>query len=80
MPLTTIHVAPALDTFTPLAEHQAQTPEVFFGAKPILHYHAVGARALISRDQVSKLPIFTEAAQAGDALVAEVVDAFVGSE
>lgn len=60
MPPTTIHSAPALDSFTPLADHQSQTPEVFYGAKPVLHYHAVGARALASRDQLSKIPMFSQ--------------------
>lgn len=91
MPPTTIHSAPTLDSFTPLADHQSQTPEVFYGAKPVLHYHAAGARALIFRDQVSKLPIFSqtpdvafEAVQPegpnGTTSVAEVIDAYISSE
>jgi nucleotide-sensitive chloride channel 1A len=91
MPLTTIHSAPPLDTFTPLAEHQSQTPEVFYGAKPVLHYHAVGTRALVSREQMSKLPLFSptpgegpsEAAEPETldrAMIAEVVDAYISSE
>ena len=90
MPPTTIHSAPALDSFTPLADHQSQTPEVFYGAKPVLHYHAVGARALASRDQLSKLPIFSQTQAASDAaegeqpegsaLVAEIIDAYISSE
>ncbi len=58
MPPTTLREAPALESFTSLAEHQSQTPTSFYSAKPVLHYHAVGARAIVSRDQVSKLPIF----------------------
>jgi nucleotide-sensitive chloride channel 1A len=93
MPPTTIHSAPPLDSFTPLADHQSQTPEVFYGAKPVLHYHAVGARALISRDQISKLPIFSqrpdgqvapEAAvvesEGPNSIIAEVIDAYISSE
>lgn len=92
MPLTTIHSAPALDSFTPLADHQSQTPEVFYGAKPVLHFHAVGARALASRDQLSKLPIFSQTPGQADVaedvqsesqettMAAEVIDAYISSE
>jgi len=27
----------SVDDFTPLPEHEAQTPSTFFGAKPVLH-------------------------------------------
>jgi nucleotide-sensitive chloride channel 1A len=96
MPPTTIHSAPALDSFTALADHQSQTPTSFYGAKPVLHYHGVDVRALVSQDQVSKLPIFTSSsdqestsastsAEAGEgspeaASKVEIVDAFVSSE
>jgi len=95
MPPTTIHAAPALNSFTTLADHQSQTPMSFYGAKPVLHYHGSGIRALISQDQLSKLPIFTASSDgpqptstviedpgetSGAALKAENVDAFVSSE
>lgn len=94
MPPTTIHSAPAIDSFTALADHQSQTPTSFYGAKPVLHYHGVGVRALISHGQVSKLPIFTSSSdqqsastgvEAGEgspeaASKIEIVDAFVSSE
>lgn len=88
MPPTTIHSPPALDSFTPLAEHQAQTPTSFFGAKPVLHYHTVGLRAVAPSDNVSKLPIFPQEAGTTDpesqenngATVTEVVEAFISSE
>jgi chloride channel, nucleotide-sensitive, 1A len=89
MPPTTIHAAPPLDSFTALADHQAQTPTSFYGAKPVLYYHATGIRALAARSQLSKLPIFaavvegqadgTEEAEARANSV-EVVEAFVSSE
>jgi chloride channel, nucleotide-sensitive, 1A len=60
MPPTTIHSPPALDSFTPLAEHQSQTPTTFYNAKPVLHYHAVGLRAVAPSNNVSKLPIFPQ--------------------
>lgn len=58
MPPTTIHDAPALDSYTPLAEHQSQTPTSFYSAKPVLHFHVTGAKALAPRDQLSELPIY----------------------
>jgi nucleotide-sensitive chloride channel 1A len=96
MPPTTIHTPPALDSFTSLADHQSQTPTSFFGAKPVLHYHAFGARALISRDNTPKLAIFgTRNASSANGItsaepsncntegqdsIVDVVDVFVSSE
>jgi nucleotide-sensitive chloride channel 1A len=91
MPPTTIHTAPLLDSFTALADHQSQTPTTFYDAKPVLHYHAVAARALAAKDQSSKLPIFASrpdmelAAAEGEAVELEgsgvvTIDAFIGSE
>jgi nucleotide-sensitive chloride channel 1A len=92
MPPATIHAAPPLDSFTPLADHQSQTPDVFYGAKPVLHYHTVGAHALISRAQLSKLPIFSqrpdvaseaeavEPERPDGTMIAEVIDAYISSE
>lgn len=92
---TTINDAPPLDSFTSLAEHQSQTPETFFGSKPVLHYHGVGVRALAAQSHVSNLPIFkADAGQrqegngAGDGdetmeeekTLTEVVDIYVSSE
>jgi nucleotide-sensitive chloride channel 1A len=85
MPPTTIHTVPSLDSFTALADHQSQTPTSFFAEKPILHYHAIGARVLASRDQISKLPVFADGpapenagSEVGTAV--ETVDVFVSSE
>lgn len=86
MPLATIHTAPTLNSFTPLAEHQAQTPTSFYSTKPVLHYHALDTRALAAQAQLSKLPIFRqldgpadgEAEQSTNSL--EVVEAFISSE
>jgi chloride channel, nucleotide-sensitive, 1A len=61
MPPTIIRSPPALDSFVSLEDHQSHTPESFFGAKPVLHYHVAGALALTSSDQTSKLPVFRSA-------------------
>lgn len=59
---TTIHEAPALDSFTSLADHQSQTPISFYNAKPVLHAHLTNAYATtpVEEGQVPKLPIFLE--------------------
>lgn len=89
MPLTTIRTAPSLDSFTLLSDHQSQTPATFFGAKPVLHCHISEARALVSSDQASELPIFssTRSSEAecqdeseAEPPAVETVDIFVSSE
>lgn len=85
MPPTTLREAPALDSFTLLADHQAQTPSTFFGTKPILHFHSTTARALVPRSQLAHLPIFatTEGSSSEEGendSVVEVVEVFVSSE
>lgn len=83
---TTIHEAPALDSFTPLAEHQSQTPTSFYNSKPVLHYHTISLNALVSRENVSKLPVFkqqeqaTEGSAEADGNVVEALEVFVSSE
>lgn len=39
---------PKLEDFTPLSEHQEQTPTAFFGAKPVLHLHSPNASLSLS--------------------------------
>ncbi|KAK4197709.1 regulator of volume decrease after cellular swelling-domain-containing protein [Triangularia verruculosa] len=58
MSLTTIRSPPSLGDYTPLPEHQAQTPSSFFDTKPILHYHGIGTKCWLSRSQLGKLPFF----------------------
>lgn len=61
MPPTTIRSAPAFDSFTSLEDHQSQTPASFYGMKPVLHHHIIGASVRITRDQMPKLPVFHSA-------------------
>ncbi|KAL2117930.1 hypothetical protein VTJ04DRAFT_7590 [Mycothermus thermophilus] len=44
--------------YTPVSEHQEQTPESFFDGKPVLFYHATGAKAWLPKSQLGKLPFF----------------------
>lgn len=56
MPPITLRTPPNLADYTPLAEHQSQTPASFYGGKPILHLHAEGAKAWIPASQAASLP------------------------
>lgn len=58
MSLQTVRSPFAPSDYTPLAEHQEQTPDSFYDAKPVLHYHATGAKAWIPKSQRGKLPFF----------------------
>ncbi|KIW07314.1 uncharacterized protein PV09_02164 [Verruconis gallopava] len=51
MPLEIVTECPQQDQFTPLSEHQEQTPSVFFGAKPVLHHHAAGVKLAVRRSE-----------------------------
>ncbi|ERT01762.1 hypothetical protein HMPREF1624_00056 [Sporothrix schenckii ATCC 58251] len=88
---TTLRSPPALDSYTPLADHESRTPASFYEGPPVLHYHTTGARAYVSRENRDKLPWGgneTRAAAAsdeswpvmGDGMVEQVVDVFVGSD
>lgn len=59
MALELIRTAPQLESFTPLAEHQAQTPGTFFGGKPVLYYHTAGAELSIEAQQLESSPAFS---------------------
>ncbi|KAI9791578.1 MAG: hypothetical protein M1816_003664 [Peltula sp. TS41687] len=59
MALEIISDPPALDAFTPLTVHQAQTPQSFFGGKPVLHYEDRRTRIVLSRTQLGRLPLFS---------------------
>ncbi|KAK3370355.1 regulator of volume decrease after cellular swelling-domain-containing protein [Podospora didyma] len=54
----TIRSPPSLSEFKTLAEHLEQTPETFYGGKPVLYYHATGAKAWVPKSQRGNLPFF----------------------
>lgn len=58
MPTTTIRTPPSEAEFTPLSEYQAQTPDTFFGGKPVLHSKTVSARCWMPKAQLGSLPVF----------------------
>ena len=53
--------------FQDKGEYQEQTPETFFGGKPVLHYHDVSVKAWVPADQRQRLQFFAE--RAGESLV-----------
>lgn len=88
--LITTDAPPKPDDFTPLAEFQERTPASFFDGKPVLHYHAAAARALIPASQRKRLPVFRGAEPAAappditegaaeEQLVEQKVDVYVNS-
>lgn len=48
MALESTTTEPTLADFTPLSEHQEQTPNTFWAAKPVLHLHSPGISLGIS--------------------------------
>lgn len=53
-----INRAPQLDDFTPLSDHQEQTPGTFFGGKPVLHLHGADAQLRITNAELTTQPDF----------------------
>lgn len=83
MTITKIHYAPALDSFTPLAEHQSKTPATFYKGKPVLYYHDSKAKAIIDKNHLTKLPLNgTESYEVKSPSVSNLdsVELFVSSE
>lgn len=50
-------MTPSEEAFTPLSEHQGQTPGTFFGGKPVLHHYCPSAKLLINADRLQLSPI-----------------------
>lgn len=72
-----------MDSFTPLAEYQSQTPESFHGAKPVLYYHISMARVLGKKADRDLLPVLQPVpAEVADNVpeICEHVDIYVSSE
>ncbi|KAI3391703.1 hypothetical protein diail_6948 [Diaporthe ilicicola] len=82
---TIIHTSPSLGDFTPLSEYQATTPETFHGGKPVLHYHATGAKIWLPKDQKTTLSIFpadspVSEGDSGEIVSQDDVELFVNSD
>ena len=55
-----IHDAPLLSSFTPLSEHQSQTPTSFYTGKPVLYHHCPNAKLLISERELHSSPALSK--------------------
>jgi nucleotide-sensitive chloride channel 1A len=51
MPFVLVTEAPKTEDFTPLSEHQSQTPVTFFGSRPVLHHHAPDAKLAVRKSE-----------------------------
>ena len=69
---------PVADEFTPLQEHQEQTPSTFFGAKPVLYSHYAGLTLSASKEKLQSHSAFaqfnteSEGTDEGDVLIKDV--------
>lgn len=82
---TKIHASPSVGDFIAFSEYQSTTPETFHGGKPVLHYHATGAKVWLPKDQQAKLPIFPADApvsegDSGDMISQDEIALFINSE
>ena len=82
MTMQHLDTSPKTDDFTPLQEHQEQTPTTFFGAKPILYAHYPGLTLSASASQLGQDAAFSKfvsESDGEDALVKDV-EIWVNSE
>ncbi|KAF8536686.1 regulator of volume decrease after cellular swelling-domain-containing protein [Trichophaea hybrida] len=82
MPLTIIRSSPEESSYTPLSTFQSETPESF--STPVLHYHQVDSKVLISSDQASLIPIFgvqgTDSSDSATEIPVDGIDLWVTNE
>ena len=75
MGLQHLGTAPKTEDFTPLQEHQQQTPSTFFGAKPVLYAHYTGLTLSAPVSQLEQDAAFSRFASerhGEDALVKDI--------
>lgn len=48
---------PTIESFTPLSEHQEQTPTAFFGSRAVLHAYAPKAKIVLQTSDLSSQPL-----------------------
>jgi nucleotide-sensitive chloride channel 1A len=82
MAIRHLDAAPKTEDFTPLHEHQEQTPTTFFGAKPVLYARFAGLTLSAPASQLQQDAAFfrfnTET-EGDDALIKDV-EIFVNAE
>ncbi len=82
MAMQHIDTAPEPNSFTPLREHEQQTPTTFFGAKPVLYAHYSGLTLSAPAGQLDQDATFAKfsSEQEGDNSLVNNVDIWVNSE
>jgi nucleotide-sensitive chloride channel 1A len=75
MAIRHLDTAPKIEDFTPLQEHQEQTPTTFFGSKPVVYARYAGLALVAPASQLQQDAAFfrfnTEA-QGDDVLIKDV--------
>ncbi|KAF2663785.1 hypothetical protein BT63DRAFT_483958 [Microthyrium microscopicum] len=87
MAIEAVGTAPTKESFKPLTEHQAQTPETFFGGQPILYLHCPKSRVLVSKSQLEENPLLKDLqvtasseVEGSDEIIIPDVDIWVSSQ
>ncbi|KAH6638942.1 regulator of volume decrease after cellular swelling-domain-containing protein [Boeremia exigua] len=82
MSIRHLETAPQASDFTPLQEHQEQTPATFFGAKPVTYASYSGVTLSAPSSQLQQDPVFAKFSTTtdGDETLIKDVDIWVTSE
>jgi nucleotide-sensitive chloride channel 1A len=85
MAIESVDAAPTQESFKALTEHQAQTPDTFFGGLPVLYLHCPKSRVLVSKSQLEANPLLkrlqtTETTEDSEEIVIADVDVWVSSQ
>ncbi|KAF1928259.1 uncharacterized protein M421DRAFT_420805 [Didymella exigua CBS 183.55] len=82
MSIRHVNTAPQASDFTPLHEHQEQTPTTFFGAKPVTYASYSGVTLSAPVSQLQEDPVFAKFGTTtdGDDTLIKDVDIWVTSE
>jgi nucleotide-sensitive chloride channel 1A len=82
MSIQHLDTAPKTENFTPLKEHEEQTPTTFFDAKPVLYAHYSGLTLSTPASQLEQDASFSKFARAieGDDALVKDITIYVNSE
>lgn len=83
MSLEAVQELPKVENFTPLSEHQQQTPGTFFGGKPVLHLRCPSASIKISKEDLELQPVIAslgnEVSDNEEQVIVQDIDVWVSS-
>ncbi|KAL5117461.1 hypothetical protein ACEQ8H_004626 [Pleosporales sp. CAS-2024a] len=82
MAIQHVDTQPKAEDYTPLEEHQQQTPSTFFGAKPVVYAHCVGLTLSVPASQLQQDDAFSKfnTEQEGEEALIKDVEIWVNSE